>query len=207
MAQLAKTNPKATATVKSEMSQTDELHCGRATEKMGLLDTLKSMNHTCNKRMQDVNDCRAFHMELLETGHDYPAACELERMDRMAARLQKYWLKMRHMWQNNDDDECPLEHLNEIATNVTNLGDMVRQLVKAAYQYTDFHRAAEEEESEGRTRPPVDERQTDHMSGEDEYESTMYFDAISMENKKRAEERGDELASEKHVDIPQEISE
>ena len=103
--------------------------------------------------------------------------------------MQKYWLKMRHMWQNNDDDECPLEHLNEIATNVTNLGDMVRQLVKAAYQYTDFHRAAEEEESEGRTRALGDDgRQKNHMSDEDEYKSTMYFDAISMENRKRAEE-------------------
>ena len=81
MAQLAKTNLKATATVKSEMSQTDELHCGLATEKMGLLDTLKSMTHTCNKRMQDVNDCRAFHMELLETGHDYPAAIGKDEPD------------------------------------------------------------------------------------------------------------------------------
>ncbi len=198
MAQLAKTNLKATATVKSEMSQADELHYGLATEKMGLLDTLKSMTHTCNKRMQDVNDCGAFHTELLETGYDYPAACELERMDRMAARLQEYYLKMRHMWQNNNDDECPLEHLDEIATNVTNLGDMVRQLVKAAYQYKDFHRAAEEEESRGRT--TVDEQQKDRTSEEDEYKSTMY--AISMENRKRAEEWGDELESGKHVDIP-----
>ena len=99
--------------------------------------------------MQDVNDCRAFHMELLETGHEYPAACELDRMDRMAARLQKYWQKMKYMWQNNNNDECPQEHLDEIATNVTNLGDMVSQLVEAATQYSDFHRTTSKEGSGG----------------------------------------------------------
>ena len=161
MAQSAKTNLKATAT----------------TKKMGLLDTLKSMTNTCNKRIQDVNDCGTFHTELLETGDDYPAVCELERMDRMAARLQAYYLKMRHVWQNNNDDECPLEHLDEIAMNMTNLGVMVKQLVEEAYQYTDFHRHAKQKGSKGSK--TVDERQRDQTSEEDEYENTMYFDAIS----------------------------
>ena len=85
MAQLAETNLKATAITKPEIAPPEELH-HRTTKKMGLLDTLKSMTHTCNKRIDDVNDCGAFHTELLETGYDYPAVCELERMDRMAAR-------------------------------------------------------------------------------------------------------------------------
>ena len=102
MAQSAETNLKATATVKSKMSQLDKPHCGRAANKIGLLDTLKAMTHTCNKRMQDVNDCRASHQDMLETGHEYPAGCELDRMDRMVARLQKYWQKMKYMWQNNN---------------------------------------------------------------------------------------------------------
>jgi len=99
--------------------------------------------------------------------------------------------------------KCPLEHLDEIATNMTNLGDMVRQLVEEAYQYTDFHRLAKQKGSRGSK--TVDERQKDRTSEEDEYKSTMYFDAISVENRKRAEERGEE--SEKHVDTPPEVSE
>ena len=169
---------------------------------MGLLDTLKSMTNTCNKRIEDVNDCGTFHTELLEAGDDYPAVCELERMDRMAARLQAYYLKMRHVWQNNNDDECPLEHLDEIATNMTNLGDMVKQLVEEAYQYTDFHRHAKQKGSKGGK--TVDERQRDQTSEEDEYENTMYFDAISVD-RKRAEKRKE--TNKKHVDTPPEVSE
>ncbi len=115
------------------------------------------------------------------------------------------------MWQNKDDDECPQEHLNEIATNVTNLGDMVRKLVRAAYKYTKIHRTTEEEESEGRTRAyggaRDGRRRKSQASDEDEYKSTMYFGAISMENERRAEERSNGLASENHVGRPQEISE
>ena len=186
MAQSAKTNLRATAT----------------TTKMGLLDTLKSMTNTCNKRIDDVNDCGTFHTELLEAGDDYPAACELERMDRMVARLQAYYLKMRHVWQNDNDDECPLEHLDEIAKNMTNLGVMVKQLAEEAYQYTDFHRHAKQKESMGGK--TVDERQRDQTSEENEYENTMYFDAITVD-RKRAEERDE--TSKRHVDTPPEVSE
>ena len=90
--------------------------------------------------MQDLTDCRDSHREMLSAGHEYPANCELDRMDRMAVRVEKYWQRMKQMWQSSDNDECPQEHLDEIAINVTNLGEMVKGLVEKATQYSEFYR-------------------------------------------------------------------
>ena len=109
------TNNPSTYTTQYDNSNTDE---------MSLLDTLKSMTHTCNKRMQDVNDCRDSHRDMLEAGHEYPANCELERMERMAKRAKQYWQRMKNMCKHHEDVIGPERNLDEIAINVKNLGDL-----------------------------------------------------------------------------------
>ena len=90
---------------------------------MNLLETLKSMTNICNRRMQDVTDCRDSHRTMLTAEHAYPEDCELERMDRMAVSAKQYWQRMKDMWQHNDNvSKCPKEDLEEIPVNVTNLG-------------------------------------------------------------------------------------
>ena len=106
---------------------------------MNLLETLKSMTETCNKRMQDINDCREAHQTMLETRQAYPAYCKLERMDRMTVRVKRYWQRMKDMWLNHEGKR-PEKDLAEIAGNVTNLGDMVDQLVRSSQDYSKFYR-------------------------------------------------------------------
>ena len=159
MAQSAKRNLETTAVHQaSTRSISQSSQHGHITNKMTLLDTLKSMTHTCNKRMQDVNDCRDSHQDMLKAGRAYPANCELDRMDRMAARAKQYWQRMRYVWQSSDTDGCPKGDLDEIAMNVTNLGDMANQLVKASTQYSKFHRTADKGKTNERSRTIANNR-------------------------------------------------
>ena len=184
MAQSAKKNLATTAVHQARTeSESQTSQHGHITNKMTLLDTLKSMTHTCNKRMQDVNDCRDSHRDMLKAGQAYPANCELDRMDRMAARTKQYWQRMKDMWQSSDADRCPKEDLNEIATNVTNLGNMVDQLVKASTQYSKFYRTADGGKTNERSRIIDDDEYKKRQHGpkdeEDKYKSILYFDEVS----------------------------
>jgi hypothetical protein len=217
MAQSAKKNLATTAnhqagnkSPKPQTSQYENIN----TNKMTLLDTLKSMTNTCNKRMQDVNDCRDSHRDMLEAGQAYPANCKLERMDRMATRAKQYWQRMKDMWQNNDAVRCPKGDLDEIAVNVTNLGDMVDQFVKASKQYSKFYRQTGKRKRNERTRIVDNDKHKERQQGptdeEDEYRSILYFDAVSLKNRGQAqtedEEKNEESTSINHAKKAQAIN-
>lgn len=158
------------------------------TNTMNLLDTLKYMMNICNKRMQDVTDCRDSHRTKLAAGHAYPADCELERMDRMAVRAKQYWQRIKEVWKHHDAaSKCPRENLEEIAVNVTNLGDMVDKLVKASQQYASFYRQTGQRKGDEQTRNVENDennkQKQDPAEQEDEYRDILYVDAVSLKNR------------------------
>ena len=172
------TNNPRTYTTQYDNSNTNE---------MNLLDTLKSMTHACNKRMQDVNDCRDSHRDMLEAGHEYPANCELERMERMAKRAKQYWQRMKNMCKHHEDVIGPERNLDEIAINVKNLGELVDQLVRASTHYSNNYKKTGERKDQRRTQGDKHgkRQQTTANGEEDEYRDILYFDTISLRNGRR----------------------
>ena len=146
---------------------------------MSLLDTLKSMTNTCNKRMQDINDCRDAHQTMLETGHAYPAYCELDRMDCMAVRVRQYWQRMRDMWIHHNTGKCPKKDLDEIAINVTNLGNMVDQLVRGSQDYSKFYQETGHKRGDKQTQVTDDSERHKRQGG-----PTNTVDEYGAEEKK-----------------------
>ena len=97
------------------------------------------------------------------------------------------------MWQHHDAvSTCPKEDLEEIAVNVTNLGDMVDQLVMASQQYARFFRQTGQRIEDERTRIVDDDENKEWQQGpeeeQDEYRNILHVDAVSQKNRGQAQD-------------------
>ena len=152
------------------------------------LETFKTMAQKCHGKINDVTDCRDSHQTMLAAGYAYPAEYQLERMDRMAVRVEKHWQQMRDMWYHHVITDNTMATLIEIAENVTNLGAMVGELVYASRRYAAFYRQTQLMVSDSMSRADNvndvmstntrrQQRQTDE---EDEYTEVLHYDALSQ---------------------------